>query len=467
MRSVFMTTRLHLIGAFFLAVLVPYLVLAVRTERYSPTQGTWITGLAVTAAIAVGYGIWRRLDRFPSVQGGLYVLWAFVPCYILVMAIILIFRLEYNRLIFLSGFATSILWFIGLQFYIKRHIKPSFAIVPGGKIDRLLRVKNVNWLILREENLPDAIDDSFSLTTKDFKTQLSGAQRFGIAADLRHQHGSEWEQYIAHAVLQGIPVYHYKQLEEELTGQVNIEHMSENGFGSILPDLIYLKVKRMADLILVLLLTPVLIVIMAAVWLAIRLADGPPAIFAQERVGYRGNVFTAYKFRTMKSETSGSTTNAPANINVDMVPTGFGEAPQSGFDYDFPLPDDKSIPEITQPEDARITPLGRYLRKTRLDELPQIFNIIRGEMSWIGPRPEAVNLSRRYARSLPFYAYRHVVRPGITGWAQVRQGHVTSIDDVHEKLKYDYYYIKNISPWLDFLVLLKTVRIVFSGFGAK
>jgi len=122
---------------------------------------------------------------------------------------------------------------------------------------------------------------------------------------------------------------------------------------------------------------------------------------------------------------------------------------------------------FTQDNDPRITRLGRYLRRTRIDELPQVLNILRGEMSWIGPRPEAEALSRWYEEELPFYRYRHIVPPGITGWAQVNQGHVFEIDQVTDKLQYDFYYIKNFSPTLDVLILAKTIGTVITGFGAR
>jgi len=158
-------------------------------------------------------------------------------------------------------------------------------------------------------------------------------------------------------------------------------------------------------------------------------------LFKQERVGYRGRVFTVYKLRTMRQEQAGG---ASAKERA-----------------------------ITREHDPRITRLGNILRRTRLDELPQLINILRGEMSWIGPRPEAEVLSRWYDAELPFYPYRHIVRPGITGWAQVNQGHVAAVDQVHEKLHYDFYYIKNISPWLDLVIVLRTIRIMVTGFGAK
>ncbi len=122
---------------------------------------------------------------------------------------------------------------------------------------------------------------------------------------------------------------------------------------------------------------------------------------------------------------------------------------------------------MTKSDDARVTRVGAFLRRSRIDELPQIMNILRGEMSWIGPRPEAEVLSRWYESEIPFYRYRHIVRPGITGWAQVNQGHVVDIADVTSKLHYDFYYIKNFGYWLDALICVRTLKTMITGFGSK
>ena len=107
------------------------------------------------------------------------------------------------------------------------------------------------------------------------------------------------------------------------------------------------------------------------------------------------------------------------------------------------------------------------LRKLRIDELPQIINILKWQMSWIGPRPEAEVLSVWYTSEIPFYRYRHVVKPGISGWAQVNQGHVAEVDEVHRKLQYDFYYIKYFSPWFDLLILFRTIKTMLTGFGSR
>ena len=168
---------------------------------------------------------------------------------------------------------------------------------------------------------------------------------------------------------------------------------------------------------------------------AIKLDSPGPMIFRQSRMGYRAQPFTVYKFRTMQHCT------APTPAGLDDL--------------------------VTKDADARVTRIGRIFRRTRVDELPQIVNILLGQMSWIGPRPEAEKLSRWYEEEIPYYRYRHVVRPGISGWAQTVQGHVADVDSVSTKLNHDFFYIKNFSLWLDLLILAKTLRVMVSGFGSK
>ena len=207
----------------------------------------------------------------------------------------------------------------------------------------------------------------------------------GVVADLRADLPDAWERFITGCVLSGPPVYHVKQMLESLTGRVAIEHLSENTLGSLNPNQVYFGIKQALDrlgaLAVLVLFWPLLLVLA----LAIRLESPGPALFRQERVGYRGTLFTLYKFRTMRAK--------------DL--RGVGEKEKA----------------ITREGDARITRLGRVLRRTRLDELPQAINILRGEMSWIGPRPEAAVLSRWYESEPAFYGYRPIVRAGVTGFA--------------------------------------------------
>jgi lipopolysaccharide/colanic/teichoic acid biosynthesis glycosyltransferase len=180
---------------------------------------------------------------------------------------------------------------------------------------------------------------------------------------------------------------------------------------------------------------------LALVWLVIAIAikaDSPgPVFFKQRRMGHRGQTFRMVKFRSMYLRPQAAE---------------LAEAREGARTLDG---------------DHRITRVGRILRKHRLDELPQVINILLGEMSWIGPRPEAVELSEWYHTEIPYYGYRHVVRPGITGWAQVNQGHVHDVDDVKQKLHYDFYYIKHFSAWLDLFIVLRTIKIALVGHGAR
>jgi lipopolysaccharide/colanic/teichoic acid biosynthesis glycosyltransferase len=155
-------------------------------------------------------------------------------------------------------------------------------------------------------------------------------------------------------------------------------------------------------------------------------------LFRQERVGQNGKVFTLNKFRSMRED-------------AERL---------SGAVW-------------ASERDPRVTRIGRFLRKTRLDELPQLFNVLVGEMSFVGPRPERPEFVRLLQRQIPFYSGRLAVKPGITGWAQVRHEYAASVEDTLEKLQYDLYYIKNLSPLLDVLIILDTIRVVLFARGAR
>jgi lipopolysaccharide/colanic/teichoic acid biosynthesis glycosyltransferase len=199
----------------------------------------------------------------------------------------------------------------------------------------------------------------------------------------------------------------------------------------VLPSLLYLRLKRLIDLFVAIVVAPLFLAGIAVAAIAIKLDDGGPVFFIQSRIGYRGEPFEVLKLRTM-------------TVGADRMGAKF-----------------------TADNDPRITRVGRILRKFRIDELPQFINVMAGDMSWIGPRPEAVELADWYESKVPFYAYRHVVRPGITGWAQVNQGNVAEVEAATYKLHYDFYYIKHFSPWLDVLITAKTIRTMLTGFGSK
>jgi lipopolysaccharide/colanic/teichoic acid biosynthesis glycosyltransferase len=295
-------------------------------------------------------------------------------------------------------------------------------VVPGGNVGRLL--KQAGFLGLGS---PRELDDLIE------RKLISGS----VVADLHHEQGDEWARLLAKAALRGVPVYHCRLIEEAITGEVRIGHLRENELGSLIPNIPYRLAKRVIDVASVIALAPFLLPALGLIALLIKLDGRGPILFYQKRLGHRGEYFEMVKFRTMRERSVEDSNDA------------------------------RRLDAVTRDGDDRITRVGRFLRKTRLDELPQAWNILKGEMSWIGPRPEASELANWYEDQIPFYAYRHIVRPGITGWAQVNQGHVADVDEVRAKLRFDFYYIKNLSLWLDLLIALKTIRVVLGGIGAK
>src|SRR6185295_17946217 len=323
----------------------------------------------------------------------------------------------YDRVGLLAGFLLHVFWLYLLYVYAERGIRRRFAVVPFGEISNLTRIPGVDWKLLTRPRLHD---------TRNCQA---------IVADFSEDLPDEWEAFLADAALAGRMVYQVKQLSESLTGRVEIEHLSENSFGSLLPARGYFHLKGLIDFLFAVAILPVALPVMAGCALAILTDSKGSVLFRQKRVGHAGKPITVYKFRTMR----------PVELDDEVEDQ------------------DERAAAMTRDDDDRITRVGRVLRNLRLDELPQIFNILKWQMSWIGPRPEAEVLSVWYADELPFYRYRHVVKPGISGWAQVNQGHVAEVHDVHRKLYYDFYYIKYFSPWLDLLILFRTVKTMLTG----
>lgn len=412
----FSRIRFQLLGGIAFAVVGPAVARFsgnLDLYRFTSAENT-IIGSAI--AMLAGFYFFRRLRGFPGAHAIGYLLTAFTISYLAAIFIFFFLRIDYSRYQFASSFLLSLVWFLAAEVIARRSNPLRLALVPGGDVAKVSSITSVDWISLQ-------------------RPVLSARRWAGVVADLRADLGIEWERFITDCAVSGIPVFHVKQVTESLTGRVEIEHLSENTLGTLLPNLAYAKLKQVWDFVAACLLLPILLPVFAVVGLMIRLETPGPALFRQERMGYRGIPFIVYKFRTMRLETA-----QPAQGRARaMTATG----------------------------DARVTRLGRFLRRTRIDELPQVFNILRGEMSFIGPRPEAMVLSRWYESELPFYRYRHVVRPGISGWAQVNQGHVAEVDQVLEKLHYDFFYIKHFSMWLDLLIVFRTVMTVLTGFGAR
>lgn len=189
--------------------------------------------------------------------------------------------------------------------------------------------------------------------------------------------------------------------------------------------------KRFLDIVLSLCLLGFLIPLLVLTALAIKLDSHGPVLYRQRRVGFGGKEFEVFKFRSMIA-------NAEAGG-----------------------------PQYAAVKDKRITRVGSVIRKFRIDEIPQAINVLKGEMSFVGPRPERPEFVRELEKEIPLYHCRHLVKPGITGWAQVKYEYAASVEGARAKLRYDLYYIRHFSPFLDLLIVLMTIRVALFGLGSR
>jgi len=369
----------------------------------------WAVGLSFVVIVLV----LRRLSRFSG--GGIMTHVAPVVTGVFLLAFALLFfsRSGYSRPVLLSAYGLSLLWCYAGYFMGRRYRRLKFAVLP---MDASCSLQSTPNLEIRHLTQPD----------------LAGVRYDAIVADLRGSHMTpEWERFLAQCILAHIPVFNIRQVIEGLTGRVRIDHLSENEVGTLLPSPLYTVCKRLIDIVGVLVVAPIVLPLMLFTAIAIRLDSPGPAVFVQNRVGLGNRDFRIYKFRSMRTDAEAD----GARLACDG--------------------------------DDRITRVGAFIRKTRLDELPQLWNVLKGDMSLIGPRPEQRVFVDQFDAEIPFYIYRHVVRPGITGWAQVMQGYAGDADATRVKIQHDFYYIKHFSLWLDILIVFKTVRIVLTGWGAR
>jgi len=235
--------------------------------------------------------------------------------------------------------------------------------------------------------------------------------------------------------LHGVKVEEATSWLEKISGRIEVDQLHPSwlifaeGFRFSAGFMILRRaLSLVASAVLLLIVLPVVPFVM----LAIKLDSAGPILYRQKRVGRGGVTFTCYKFRTMRRD-----------AEADSGPTWAGD------------------------DDPRITRTGRFLRTVRLDEIPQLWCVLKGDMAFVGPRPERPEFIAWLSQELPYYSIRHAVRPGITGWAQVRYPYGNTLEDAKEKLQYDLYYIKNASIGLDLLIMFQTIKIVLLGRGAQ
>jgi lipopolysaccharide/colanic/teichoic acid biosynthesis glycosyltransferase len=294
-------------------------------------------------------------------------------------------------------------------------------------------------VITREKELADELAESphaevVWVLPPDFDGPLSLPDRdVTIAVDLRAVLSERVAQYLSSCDVAGYAIRPFTSTYEDHTGRVPLVHLSEGWEISapLLEVAPWLAGKRVFDTVTAALSLPLWAAIGAVVWAYVRVASPGPAVFKQIRIGRSGAPFTMFKFRTMS------------------------------------LDAEKDGPKFATRDDSRFIRGGRFLRMSRIDEIPQMWNVLKGDVSLVGPRAEQVPFVAQFRREIPFYDHRHLVRPGVTGWAQVKYGYADDEAETIEKLTYDLYYIKHMSPIMDLRVLWQSIWTVLSGDGAR
>lgn len=310
-----------------------------------------------------------------------------------------------------------------------------------GDLIRILTTKRRHWydvvgvLTKDESRVGQSIDGKPILGTIDdlFET-VERCRVQTIAICVKDRRGSLPLDTLLDLKSMGIEVMDGHQLYESECGRLSIDELKPSalifsrGFQRR-PGTLFLK--RLEDVIGASLGLIVLAPLMALVALLIKLDTPGPALYKQTRIGLRGCPYVLWKFRSMRHDSEGETA------------------------------------KWAQIGDDRVTRVGRWIRLLRIDELPQFFNVLKGEMSLVGPRPERPLFVQKLRQQIPYYDLRHTIRPGLTGWAQIRFNYAASVEDSHMKLQYDLYYVKHLSVWFDLAILFRTIRVVLMGAGAR
>lgn len=358
--------------------------------------------------------------------------------------------LQLGRLASFLGFGLGTLgaigfrWFLSLWATSPRYRERLLFLGATPVADRIiseLEAKNPGYQILGYvDDRPAseiAMNNGFRVlgTARQLPEIAAATQAETIVIALAERRGTFPMQAILDCRLRGVLIEDWPTFYEKLTGKIVVQDLRPSwlvfseGFNHTR---VMRFIKRVVDLTLscafLILGWPIFLIVS----IAIKLDSRGPILFRQERVGERGRIFTLLKFRTM--------------VNDAEAHTG---------------------PVWASEDDPRITRVGHWLRKTRLDEFPQVLNVFKGEMSFIGPRPERPHFVAQLQEKVPYYAQRHTIKPGITGWAQVRYRYGATIEDAEEKLEYDLYYVKNMSIFLDSLILLSSIQVVLFGKGAR
>ena len=372
----------------------------------------WPVLTLFAAAYTVAWALAAEFERFPTTQSGEALLFGATAA-LLPTGTALLTSSVYMPPYFMeaAGLGGAV-WLAAGTWIFRQRTRSRFAVLPGGSAHDLLRsVGATHETSANGHDIPETVD--------------------GVVADLHQFPRNGFGQLLASNSLRGLPVFHAAYLYEMLTGRVLLDTTCTVSAEGRPPGQFYAPVKRTMDIMLVLASLPIIIPMGLVTACAIKLESPGPVFFTQERVGKNGQPFQMIKMRSMRTDA------------------------------------EKNGARFAGEDDARITRVGRFIRKFRIDELPQFWNVLKGEMSLIGPRPEQCTFAEQFRDEIHCYSQRHTVRPGITGWAQVRNGYAASMRETRQKLAYDLYYVKHRSLVLDLLILCLTVKTIFTGFGAR
>lgn len=330
----------------------------------------------------------------------------------MMLMMILLFRMYYSRPVLIASLFASIAIVTTFNILIQGARRCRIGVVPEG---------------LAADTLNQLGQDAVYVTSPDEPAWAYDV----ILLDWAKVRNPCWLQFATRAILSGTEVHHVAAYVESRQGRVLPAHFECDHAAYPRSSLYINCYKRLLDIIVVLALLPIVLIIAGGAACLIKLTMGGPIFFNHQRVGVDGRPFKMFKLRTMR----------PAPVGAAVTATRVG--------------------------DERITRLGHFLRRFRIDELPQFYNILIGDMSLVGPRPEQPELARAYARKLPKFNNRTMLRPGITGWAQVRGSYAADESETMHKLAYDLYYLKHASWSLDMYIVLQTVKTLITGNSAR
>jgi len=355
---------------------------------------------------------------FPETDIAPYVLVAGVS--FLTVALVL-WRWAYERIISLPVFRERV--------YVLGCGQQASTVVETLRSSRDAGMEVIGW---KGESETNGQHDHFAAELRAFRGLKPGVDRVIVAMEDRRQ--SMPVRELLDLRLRGVVIENSSTLLERLTAKLPLDGLNPStlifteGFRMSATQQL---LRRLLSLAVAFLALVICLPFIPLIILAVRLSSPGPVFFSQTRVGRRGCPFTAYKFRTMRQD-------AEANGAVWAAK-----------------------------EDPRVTPIGGFMRKTRLDEIPQLWNVLRGDMAFVGPRPERPEFVQWLSKEIPFYDLRHMIRPGITGWAQVRYHYGASLEETKRKLEYDLYYVKNQSIGLDLLIMFETIKTIILRRGAQ